>query len=235
MGSVMYILAFGSLFLLSAFGAPEGPMNGIRSNNKQERSPKQHASRDSSCMNKDEAQQVATNFKDLIVEYSDSLANSSLTVDFVDYSDSVIELINSGCTNSVQDVSFKAIKSVAHELILKNLAWDGYFRQPCCLHRRPKCATLYSLGAAQHLVRGAHESVFQCCYVDICFRHTCTSVTVRWLSKGEGQEPQQVTGIVVLETEYSSGSWLINKVYSEFNSGAWLVNIGVFEPSGCSG
>lgn len=63
-----------------------------------------HKARDSSCMGDDEAQQVATNFKNLIVEYSDSLANSSLTMDFVDYSDSVIELINKGCSNSVQDV-----------------------------------------------------------------------------------------------------------------------------------
>lgn len=65
---------------------------------------------------------------------------------------------------------------------------------------------------------------------NVCSRHTCTSVVVRWLSKGEGQEPQQVTGIVVLETVNSNSSWLIKTVYSEFNSGAWLVNIGLFEP-----
>lgn len=65
-------------------------------------------------------------------------------------------------------------------------------------------------------------------------RHTCTSVIVRWLSDGDGQSPEQVTGIVVLETEHSSGRWLINTVYSEFNSGAWLVNIGVFVTLNCS-
>ena len=50
-------------------------------------------------------------------------------------------------------------------------------------------------------------------------------VTIRWLSKGPGQEPQQVTGIIVLETvknadKKASQKWLIKTVYSEFNSGA---------------
>ena len=47
-------------------------------------------------MSDSDAQQVATNFKNLIVDYSDALANATLTVDFEDYSDSVIELIDSG-------------------------------------------------------------------------------------------------------------------------------------------
>lgn len=50
------------------------------------------------CMNDKQAQQVATNFKDLIAAYSDELADAALTEDFTDYSDSVTELINSGCT-----------------------------------------------------------------------------------------------------------------------------------------
>ena len=50
-------------------------------------------------------------------------------------------------------------------------------------------------------------------------------VTIRWLSKGPGQEPQQVTGIIVLEVvknadKKASQKWLIKTVYSEFNSGA---------------
>lgn len=52
-------------------------------------------------MTSTDAQGVATNFKNLIAAYSETLANSSLTVDFVDYSDSVIELINNGCPDSV--------------------------------------------------------------------------------------------------------------------------------------
>lgn len=63
-------------------------------------------------MSEDEAQQVAKNFKDLIVEYSDELATSSLTEDFSDYSDSVTELINSGCDNTVQTVRMKRLHCV---------------------------------------------------------------------------------------------------------------------------
>lgn len=57
-------------------------------------------------MTSTDAQGVATNFKNLIAAYSETLANSSLTVDFVDYSDSVIELINNGCPDSVVAVCF---------------------------------------------------------------------------------------------------------------------------------
>lgn len=52
-------------------------------------------------MTSTDAQGVATNFKNLIAAYSETLANACLTVDFVDYSDSVIELINNGCPDSV--------------------------------------------------------------------------------------------------------------------------------------
>lgn len=59
-------------------------------------------------MTSTDAQGVATNFKNLIAAYSETLANSSLTVDFVDYSDSVIELINNGCPDSVVAVCFSS-------------------------------------------------------------------------------------------------------------------------------
>lgn len=50
------------------------------------------------CMSYDQATAVANNFKTLIAAYSDDLADQVLAPDFVDYSDSVISLINSGCT-----------------------------------------------------------------------------------------------------------------------------------------
>jgi len=56
------------------------------------------AARDSTCMSADEANQVALNFNHLISDYSDELANASLTVGFEDYSDSVTSLIDAGCT-----------------------------------------------------------------------------------------------------------------------------------------
>lgn len=50
------------------------------------------------CMSDADAQQVVTNFQTLIAAYSDELAEAALTVDFIDYSDSVNELINEGCS-----------------------------------------------------------------------------------------------------------------------------------------
>lgn len=67
-------------------------------------------------MTSTDAQGVATNFKNLIAAYSETLANSSLTVDFVDYSDSVIELINNGCPDSVVAVCFFFLFSSFGEL-----------------------------------------------------------------------------------------------------------------------
>lgn len=103
MRSFISVFASASL-VLNVLGAPDRPI-WARSERTISKRANPLTVRDSSCMSDTDAQQVATNFKDLIVEYSDELANSSLTMDFVDYSDSVIELINSGCTNSVQDVS----------------------------------------------------------------------------------------------------------------------------------
>jgi hypothetical protein len=56
-------------------------------------------------MTDEDAQQVANNFKELIAAYSDDLANAVLTEDFVDFSDSVNELINNGCPNGPAPVS----------------------------------------------------------------------------------------------------------------------------------
>lgn len=50
-------------------------------------------------MSDSDAKKVANNFQTLIASYSDSFADQTLTKDFVDYSDSVNELINGGCTD----------------------------------------------------------------------------------------------------------------------------------------
>ena len=56
--------------------------------------------RSATCLCAEEAAKVAENFKDLInLPFSVSLARAALTKDFVDYSDSVNELINGGCPN----------------------------------------------------------------------------------------------------------------------------------------
>ncbi|USW47324.1 hypothetical protein Slin15195_G006430 [Septoria linicola] len=159
--------------------------------------PSWYPGRSTACLSDKEAQAVATNFKNLIANYSNELANASLTTDFVDYSDSVIELINNGCSNSPVALGTATFASRA------------------------------SFEAGQ----GAQPAIpFQ----QLNIWHNCNTVTIRWLSSGPGQEPQQVTGIIVLETVRKSGKWLIKTVYSEFNSGAWLVNLGIFKPTNCT-
>ena len=69
------ILATVSLFSLGAVAAPAA-----------------------ACMTSSDAARVAGNFKALINEtFNKTLAVTALTKDFTDYSDSVNELINSGC------------------------------------------------------------------------------------------------------------------------------------------
>jgi len=67
-----------------------------------------NVARDGSCMSAADADQVAINFQNLIAEYSDELANASLTVGFQDYSDSVGSLIDAGCQGpqKLGDVTF---------------------------------------------------------------------------------------------------------------------------------
>nr|OQO22815.1 hypothetical protein B0A51_10048 [Rachicladosporium sp. CCFEE 5018] len=55
----------------------------------------------STCMSDSEATSVANNFATLITSYSKALADKVLASGFTDYSDSVIELINSGCSGPV--------------------------------------------------------------------------------------------------------------------------------------
>jgi hypothetical protein len=51
------------------------------------------------CLLDNDATKLANNFKSLILAYSKANAEAFLTQDFVDYSDSVNELINNGCPN----------------------------------------------------------------------------------------------------------------------------------------
>ena len=58
------------------------------------------------CMTKADASRAANNFKDLInLPFNKTLAQTAMTADFTDYSDSVNELINNGCANGPAVVS----------------------------------------------------------------------------------------------------------------------------------
>jgi hypothetical protein len=96
MRSFTALLASVSLCAAVVSATPEASSGKWRT----QKRPSWNPTRSTECMSDDDAQQVADNFKELIAAYSDELADSVLTEDFVDYSDSVNELINNGCPNS---------------------------------------------------------------------------------------------------------------------------------------
>ncbi|QIX01465.1 hypothetical protein AMS68_006982 [Peltaster fructicola] len=66
------------------------------------------------CLTAKRAQQVAVNFRTLITNYTESMANASLTVDFTDYSDSVNELIDNGCPSGPRPLGSATFTSRAN-------------------------------------------------------------------------------------------------------------------------
>ncbi|MCJ1241585.1 hypothetical protein MMC14_009591 [Varicellaria rhodocarpa] len=100
--------------------------------------------------------------------------------------------------------------------------------QGCTVSPQPVDSTLTAFAADQLKVPPLPLQVLQ-------VWHNCDTVTFRWISK---QTPQEVIGLVVLETVLappgSSQKRLINTVFSEFNSAAWFVSIGIFKPSNCT-
>ncbi|KAF2763619.1 hypothetical protein EJ03DRAFT_356493 [Teratosphaeria nubilosa] len=158
-------------------------------------------------MNDDQAYRVASNFGSLISAYSNASAQAYLTTNYTDYTDSVIELINSGCNGpevlgeatfagleafeagqgSQPNITFELL-NVWHNCETVTLRWEGPMPNP-----DPSTAP-----AIQEAVRGiiVLETTFE-----------------GW----DAPEP-----------------FKINTSYSEFNSGAWLVDLGVFVPQNCS-
>ena len=57
--------------------------------------------------------------------------------------------------------------------------------------------------------------------------YTCDTVFIRWRTTVQDGAPEEVTGIIAIETAYEHDEYLIQTVYSEFNSGAWLVDLGM--------
>lgn len=83
----------------------------------------------SNCMSDSAAQTVANNFRTLIASYSDAFANETLTEDFIDYSDSVIELINGACTTN-QNVPVR----ITAPLSIPNPRTPAALHHACVLH-----------------------------------------------------------------------------------------------------
>ncbi|KAH9842242.1 S-adenosyl-L-methionine-dependent methyltransferase [Teratosphaeria destructans] len=176
-------------------------------------------------MNDDQAYRVASNFGSLISAYSNASAQAYLTTNYTDYTDSVIELINSGCNGPevLGEATFAGLEAFE----------AGQGSQPNI--------TFELLNVWYDVVNPASTSSW---LIDM-IRHNCETVTLRWEGPMPNPDPstappvqEAVRGIIVLETTFegwdATEPFKINTSYSEFNSGAWLVDLGVFVPQNCS-
>ncbi|KAK5119959.1 hypothetical protein LTR85_007035 [Meristemomyces frigidus] len=167
------------------------------------------------CMRDAQANTVAKNFEALISAYTNATANAVMTADVVDYSDSVISLMDSACPTSApagSPLPFVALGTATFDSRSDFEAGQG----------------------------GQPNITFELLNV----WHNCDTVTLRWRSSTPNPGPaapatqEQVTGIVVLETKFngwqSAQPFLIQSIFSEFNSGAWLYDLEVLKPSNCS-
>jgi len=166
------------------------------------------------CMNDAQGWQVANNFKDLIAAYTNATADAVLTTDVVDYSDSVIELIDAGCPSSSPGPgAYQALGSATFDSLANFEAGQG--SQP---------------NITFDILKVWHN----CDTVTLRWRSSQPN-------PGPGPAPatqEQVTGMVVLETRFNGYSsaqpFLIETIYSEFNSGAWLYDLEIFKPADCT-
>ncbi|KAK6442076.1 hypothetical protein LTR95_001695 [Oleoguttula sp. CCFEE 5521] len=151
------------------------------------------------CLTDAEAQQVATNWGNLIATYSDSLADAALEKNFTDYSESVSSLIN-GCPQG----------SAAEAITLPLL--------------EPTFSTLaaFKMGQGQQApINFEQLQIWHgCTSVNIRWKTTNTAPI---------PNPKPVVGLIAMEVnEAPSGSqypYLINTIYSEFDAAAWLQNL----------
>lgn len=194
-----YSIAALSALAIGALAGPIDSMSGFRISGE---IPKIQE-RDSTCMSTDEAQRVAENFKDLInLTFNQTLAKTALTKDFTDYSDSVTELINSGCygPQPLTEPTFTSRKAFI----------SGQSSQP------PIDFTILNIWntcTSVHL-RWRTEAPGT-----ITATQTPVTGIIAIETKPNGHKPNPVE------------PWLIKTVYSEFNSGSWLFDLGVFVPT----
>jgi len=182
-------IAVASLLALSAFARPSV-----------EKVHKRHGY--GYCLSKNEAQQVATNYGDLIAGYTTELAEAALDPEFTDYSESVNSLIQDCPQGSA------AMQAVAAKLPLLGPSFTN--------------RTTFEAGQGQQ----APINFFQ-----LNMWHSCDTVIIRWETTNTanitGVRP--VVGLISMETTQAPAGnkfpYYISTVYSEFDSSAWLKNI----------
>jgi hypothetical protein len=146
------------------------------------------AKRDS-CLDQDAAQQVAENFRTLITNYSDEAAARVLSPDFLDYSDSVNELINNGCPNGPAPLGSPTFSSLQE-------FQDGQGSQPNIpfeiLNVWQGCnfVTMRWVSSAPGTVQPEQQ---------------VTGIVVMEVCQGGGDEPWIIDTVY---SEFNSGAWL---------------------------
>lgn len=151
------------------------------------------------CMTDADAQQVVTNYANLIRAYTDELAVAALTPDFTDHSESV---------NSLIDTCPQGNASQARTIPLLEASFTS--RKQFMVAQGQQPAINFEELNIEH----------NCNVVIVRWKTTNTAPIPK---------PRPVVGLILLEAEKAGrGSkypWLISTVFSEFDSAAWLQNL----------
>jgi hypothetical protein len=182
-------LAVASVLALGAFARPQGP-NGA---------PNRRWGGDNFCLTRYEAQQVATNYGNLIASYSTSLAQVALSPDFTDYSESVNTLIDECPQGS-------AAQAQTVPLLMATFS----------------NRTAFETGQGQQPQINFNQlNIWHSCdTVNIRWETTNTAFI---------SSSRPVVGMIAMEVSQAPQGneypYWIDTVYSEFDAGAWLSNL----------
>lgn len=159
---------------------------------------------DAPCLSLAAANQVADNFATLIDGYTNAEAEAFLTEDYNDYTDSVKELINGGCTSP--------------EPIDSSVTFAG------------RDAFIAGQGSQPNITFDVLNVWYNCDTVFLRWK----SPTPQPVAPAAAVQEQVTGIVVIETSYAGADAaqpYLINTTYSEFNSGAWLVDLTVFQPN----
>lgn len=176
-----------ALFSLAVLGATAAPSE-KRWNNR-------HGGR---CLSDDQAEQVADTWASLITDYSDALADATLTENFTDYSESVNTLINS-CP---QGDAAKPLPLLDPTFTSRDAFKLGQGQQPAINFQR--------------------LNLWHSCNAVNLRWMTTNTAPIPNPKPVVGLIALEVSKNPDWNAQYP---WLINTVYSEFDAGAWLQNL----------
>lgn len=157
------------------------------------------------CMTDDEADEVASYFRDLIRGYTIEQALAGLTEDFVDYSSAVSIVINRGAAepNNILEPIFTS----------REQFMNGHGKQ------QP--------------IPFETTNVWHNCNGTVSMRwYTTRSAQGQATEAAAIALPGLVVLETIPAEEGNTYPYRIHTIYSEFNAAAWLVNLGVFVPEG---